>query len=343
MGEIYLKAMIVTLVLLLFAVPGFALKKLNMIGDDGKKTLSNILLYVCQPAMILAAFTVFTDDEYAEILATPRTDLLAGFGISAAVALLALVAVYGLCRLIFIKHKNRDAADVYTFIAMFSNCGFLGVPFIKMFTGGSAVAVMYIMVFNIVFVVLIWTLGVYLITHDRKDISAKKVLINPTIIASAVALIMFFVPQINFFMMDGVRELSTIPSALSTMTAPLAMMLVGVALAELPIKNIFTNPSAYVAGALRLIVAPLLTLGIAVVFYEMTAGYMGSLGGNADYIFLAPVIAMAMSPASTVVAMIEHYGGEKELSVAAYVNNTLLSVITVPLVVMAVMEIWKFV
>lgn len=343
MGELYLKAFIITLVLLVFAVPGFVLKKLNMIGDGGKKTLSNILLYVCQPALILAAFTVFSDEDYAAILATPRAELLANFGIAAAVSLVALLAVFGLCKLIFLKHKNRAAADVYTYVAMFSNCGFLGVPFIKMFTDGNAVAVMYIMVFNIVFALLIWTLGVYLITHDRKQISAKKVLINPTIIASAVALLMFFVPQINIFMMDGVRELSTIPSALSTMTAPLAMILVGIALAELPIKSIFANPSVYLAGALRLIVAPLLTLALAVVFYKMTSGYVYGLSMETDYIFLAPVIAMAMSPASLVVAMTEHYGGEKELSAAAYVNNTLLSVITVPLIVMAVVELWKFV
>ena len=332
---LFFKALIAILVLLLFAAPGFVLKKLNMIGDDGKKTLSNILLYVCQPALIISAFTVFSDEDYAEILATPRTDILIGFSITAAVSLFALLAMFGLCKLIFIKNKNRSAADVYTYISMFSNCGFLGVPFIRMFAmRKAAVAVMYIMVFNIVFAVLIWTIGVYLITHDRHEISAKKVLLNPTIIASAVALLMFFVPQINIFMMDGVRELSTIPSALSTMTAPLAMLLVGVALAELPLKSIFCNPKVYLSGALRLIVAPIITYGIALILRlifvpHLAGGFVGTM-----YVFIAPVIAMAMSPASLIVAMTEHYGGEKELAAAAYVNNTLLSVITVPLIML---------
>lgn len=342
MGEIFLKATLITLALLLFAVPGFVLKKLNMLGDGAKTTLGNILLYVCQPALIIAAFTVFSDEDYAAILATPRTELLCNFAITAVISLLALLLVFGLCKLIFIKHQNRGAADVYTYIATFSNCGFLGVPFVKMFTDGNAVAVMYIMVFNIVFAVLIWTLGVYLITHNVKDISAKKVLLNPTIIASAVALLMFFVPQINFFMIDGCKELQILPQALSTMTAPLAMILVGVALAELPIKSIFANPAVYVSAALRLIAAPLITFGLAAVFYNISAGYVGGLN-NTDYIFLAPVIAMAMSPASLVVAMTEHYNGEKALSTAAYVNNTLLSIITVPLIVMTVVELWKFI
>ena len=336
MGAIFLKALIVTLVLLLFAAPGFVLKKLNMLGDGAKTTLSNILLYVCQPALILAAFTVFSDEDYAEILATPRTELLTNFGIAAAVSLFSLLAMFGLCKLIFIKYKNRSAADVYTYIAMFSNCGFLGVPFIRMMAGSdAAVAVMYIMVFNLVFAVLIWTLGVYLITHDRKEISAKKVLINPTIIASAVALLMFFVPQINIFMLDGVRELATIPSALSTMTAPLAMILVGIALAELPIKNIFANPRVYLAGALRLIVAPFVAYGIALLLRLIFVPHLAGGFTGTVYVFIAPVIAMAMSPASLIVAMTEHYGGEKELAAAAYVNNTLLSIITVPLVMLA--------
>lgn len=343
MSEIYLKAMIITAVLLLFAIPGFALKKLGLLGSDAKKPLSAILLYVCQPALILSAFTVFSDADYALIRKTPRGVLAANFGITASVSLVALLLVLGVCRLLFLRQQNRSAADVYTYIAVFSNCGFLGVPFIDMFTDGNAIAVMYIMVFNIVFAVLIWTVGVYLIAHDRRQISVKKVLLNPTIIASAVALLMFFVPELNIFMLDGCRELQTLPQALATMTAPLAMILVGIALAELTPKQIFAARGVYVAGALRLIVAPLITFAVALLFYNTAYGYTAGLNVNTDYIFLAPVIAMAMSPASLIVAMAERYDGEKTLAASAYVNNTLLSVVTVPLIVTAVVEIWKFV
>ena len=44
MGEIYLKVLLIMVVFSAFAVPGFALKKLKMIGEGGTLTLSNILL-----------------------------------------------------------------------------------------------------------------------------------------------------------------------------------------------------------------------------------------------------------------------------------------------------------
>ena len=48
---------------------------------------------------------------------------------------------------------------------------------------------------------------------------------------------------------------------------------------------------------------------------------------------------MAMSPAASVVAMAEAFGGDKETATAAFVTNTVLSVITIPLVITAVTAI----
>lgn len=342
MGAIFLKTFVILAALMLFAVPGLVLKKLNMLGDGAKTTLGNILLYVCQPALIISSFTVFSDADYETIRSYDRVDLLADFGVAAAVSTVAILAMFALCKAVFVRYKDRPAADVYTFIAMFSNCGFLGVPFVEMFTDGNAVAVLYVMVFNLVFAVLAWTLGVYLITHDAHDISPKKVLLNPTVIATAAAVVMFFVPEINFFMIDGCKELGTVPSALGTMTAPISMILVGVALAELPVRSLFDKSGIYVAGALRLVVAPLVTFGIAVAFKYMTAGGVAA-HPDGEYVFLAPVLAMCMSPAAIIVAMTERFGKARELAAAAYVSDTLFSLVSVPLMVLCVTELWKFV
>ncbi|MCI9459053.1 MAG: hypothetical protein HFJ21_01150 [Clostridia bacterium] len=342
MGAIFLKTFVILAALMLFAVPGLVLKKLNMLGDGAKTTLGNILLYVCQPALIISSFTVFSDADYETIRSYDRVALLADFGVAAAVSTVAILAMFALCKAVFVRYKDRPAADVYTFIAMFSNCGFLGVPFVEMFTDGNAVAVLYVMVFNLVFAVLAWTLGVYLITHDAHDISPKKVLLNPTVIATAVAVVMFFVPEINFFMIDGCKELGTVPSALGTMTAPISMILVGVALAELPVRSLFDKSGIYVAGALRLVVAPLVTFGIAVAFKYMTAGGVAA-HPDGEYVFLAPVLAMCMSPAAIIVAMTERFGKARELAAAAYVSDTLFSLVSVPLMVLCVTELWKFV
>lgn len=340
MGEIYLKATLITLALLAFVIPGFILKKLNMLGDGAKRTLGNILLFVCQPALMISSFCVFSADDYAAIRSVGRVTLLIDFCISAAVALVSVLAIFGFCRLIFVKYENRADADVYTFTAMFSNCGFLGIPFVKVFTDNNVLAVMYIALFNVVFIFLCWTLGVYLITHDRKDISLKKILLNPSIIASVIALLLFFVPQINFFMLDGCKDLQIIPQSLATMVAPVSMMLTGVELAEMPIKSLFADKGVYVSGALRLIVAPIIAFAVTVAFGFACKGYMAPDDGARAYVFLAPVIALAMAPASVVIAMTQYYDRPNPKSTASVITNTLLSVLTVPLVMIAMLELW---
>ena len=341
MGQILIKSLLITSVLIAFAIPGFILRRNNMTGDGAKLTLSNILLYVCQPALIVSAFCVFDNADELVLQSINKVTLLINFCISGAISLAAIVLVYSVCRLLFMRYKNKSKADIYSFIAVFSNCGFLGVPFVQMFTDGNITAVMYLMMFNTVFTVASWTLGVYLITHDRSDISAKKVLLNPSMISTAFALLLFFVPQINFFAMDGCRELGIFPQYLGIMTAPVSMILVGINCAELKPHELFCDKGVYVSSLLRLIVAPILTFAVAVLFYAVTKSYITTLDIETDYVFLAPVIAMAMSPASLAVAMTERFGGERDVAAAAFITGTLLALITIPLTILAATELWK--
>ncbi|MCD8308212.1 MAG: AEC family transporter [Clostridia bacterium] len=335
MGQMYLKVLIIMAVLFLFMVPGFVLKKLKMIGEGGTLTLSNILLYACQPALAINAFCVFSEEDYAIVSAVSKLTLLKNFALSAAVSLTATLLIFAICKLVFIKYKDRNKANIYSYIAIFSNCGFLGIPFIEAFTDGNPLATMYMMVFNVVFTLVCWTLGVYLITGNVKDIKLKKVVLTPSVISCAVALVLFFVPQINIFMFDGWEDLQIIPSYLSTMTAPLSMIIVGIRLAETPVKQLFCSGGIYLSGGLRLLVAPMVTLGIGLLF-SLCLDYSSPYE---EYVYLAPIIAMAMSPAASVVAMAESFNGDRQTAAAAFITNTLLSIITIPLVIALAMAI----
>ena len=72
--------------------------------------------------------------------------------------------------------------------------------------------------------------------------------------------------------------------------------------------------------------------------------FWGLLGKGVDsgfeeYVYFAPIIAMAMSPAASVVAMAESFGGDRETATSAFVTNTILSIAVIPLVIMAVTAI----
>lgn len=326
-----------------FMIPGFVLKKFKMLGESATLTLSNILLYVCQPALCLKAFCVFSENDWKVVNSVGKLVLLKNFAIAFALSVLSIALVYGLCKLVFIRTKNKKAADVYSYIAMFSNSGFLGVPFIEMFTDGDPLAVMYIMVFNVAFNIGNWTLGVALVTGDWKQIRIKKLILNPTIISIVLGLLLFFVPQINIFMMEGVKELAVIPQYLAIMSAPLSMLIVGIRIADSSVKELFGSGGSYLAGSLRLFAAPVITFALAAVFALIIKSAGAGLSGSEEYMLLAPVIAMAMSPASSVVAMAERFDGDRRTATSAFVTCTLLSIIAIPLVISAVTALWAFV
>ena len=131
MGQIYLKVLLIMAVLFAFMIPGFALKKLKMMGEGATLTLSNLLLYVCQPALAIKAFCVFTKEDWETVSAVNKLDLLANFGLVAAISAIGILLMFALCKLIFLKSKNKKVTNVYSFVAVFSNSGFLGIPFLR--------------------------------------------------------------------------------------------------------------------------------------------------------------------------------------------------------------------
>ncbi len=335
MGQMYLKVLIIMIALFVFMIPGFILKKCKMVGEGGAKTLSNLLLYVCQPALAVNAFCVFTQEDYTLVYSMNMLRLLRNFALCAAISVIACFVLFLICKIIFIKWKKRGDANIFSYVTIFSNCGFLGLPFIAAFTDGNALASMYMMVFNIVFLAFSWTIGVYLITGSAKYMSVKKIVLHPAILASVFALILFFVPKINFFMFDALTDFQMIPKYLSNMTAPLSMIIVGIRMADVNIKMLFCNAGIYFASFLKLIVAPAITLCIGLAFKSLLIP--GESMGYEEYVYLAPVIAMAMSPAAAVVAMAESFGGDKELATCTFITGTLLSVVIIPLTVSLIM------
>lgn len=320
MGQYYIKVLLIMVVLVAFILPGFLLRKCKLLQAESLTSLSNILLYVCQPLMFVKAFCVRPIQPSWQV----GKNMLFVF----LVALVGMILVYLLCRVLFRKSKDRKRTDVYTFIAVFSNCGFIGIPFVDMLTDGNSEATMYVIVFNVAFNFLVWTLGVYLMTQNPKDVSLKNAFLNPSVIAVAFSLLLFLIPQINIFNMEAVAPLQQIAIYLGEMTAPLSMLIVGARAADLSLKDIFVkNPKDYISAALRLIIAPAVLLLLVLPFKAM-----GILGAD-TFAYSAPVIAMAMTPASTAVAYAEKFNGDRLTAARAFISGTLLGVITIPLVI----------
>ncbi len=325
MVQIIVKVLLIMLVLFAFAVPGFVLRKTNLVRSDSLYSVSNILLCFAQPMLIIQAFAV---DPIA-----PSGGTLLNFLWVFLFSVAAIFLTFGASKLCFLFMKGdeqRRKRDVLVFIGTFSNCAFVGIPFVEMFTDGNSEAMMYITVFTVVFNLLLWTLGAYLITQDKKQISLKKAFLNPCTIASVVGFILFLVPQINIFNMNEVKELQQIVTYGGGMTAPLSMLVVGVRIAELSPKKLFCDKTVYLAAFVRLVLSAALTY-LLILPFKLTGVF-----ADTPYVLLAPVIAMAMPPAASVVAFAEKMDGEKEFAAAAYSTGTLLSVVTLPVAMLLI-------
>lgn len=317
MGEYYLKVLVIMLVLFVFILPGYLLRKTKLLPAEALPALSNILLYVCQPMMFVKAFCVNPVSPTGEIL----LNMLYVFLLSMA----GLLIVFFLAGLIFGRMKDKKRANVYIFISTFSNCGFIGIPFMELLTDGDTLAVIYVMIFNCAFNFLIWTLGVFLMTGNRADVNIKRAFLNPSTLGMGVGFLLFLIPQANIFNMDAIAPVRQIAVYLGEMTAPLSMLIVGARAADLSVRDIFCNPADYLASAVRLLLAP------AVMFLLVLA--LKLMGAVEDAVYLAPVIAMAMTPASTAVAYAEKFDGDRRTAARTFILGTLLGIVTIPVVV----------
>ena len=325
MADIIIKVLLIMLVLFAFAVPGFILRKTGLVKSDSLYSISNILLCFAQPMLIIQAFAV---DPIA-----PTGETLLNFLWVFLFSVAAILLTFGASKLVFLFMKGeeqRRRRDLLVFVGTFSNCAFVGIPFVDMFTGGDSEAMMYITVFTVAFNLLLWTLGAYLITQDKKQISLKKALLNPCTIGSVVGFLLFLVPQINIFNMEEVAELQQIVTYGGGMTAPLSMLVVGVRIAELSPKKLFCDRGIYLASLVRLVLSAALTY-LLILPFKLTGVF-----ADAPYVLLAPVIAMPMPPAASVVAFAEKLDGEKEYAAAAYSTGTLLSIVTLPVAMLLI-------
>lgn len=298
----FLTVLINVAVLLALAVPGFILRKTKMINETAISAFVVVLMYVNQPFLLVNSFLT---SEYS-------SDILLNMGIVLALSFFFILLMFFIAKFFYQKHPDIDNKKVYSYAVMFSNCGFMGIPVIQALFPGNAEALIYVSLFNIAFNTLNWTLGIYILSGKREYISIKKVALNPATIAVAIGLIFFF------FKVPMPKAVANGVSLIGNMTTPMAMLVTGIRLAEMPFKDIFKGFNAYIVSFLRLIVSPILTFAVL------------SVLGISPLIKSVLIIIMAMPCAVTTIAFSERYGANSVEGVKCVLLSTILSVLTIP-------------
>lgn len=280
---------------------GFICGKTKMLSDKPVKAITDIVLYIVSPCVIVENFI------------RPFDPAMLGGLLSVAAAAFAIHAVTIVVAMLVFHDKKPERERVYRFALIFSNCGYMSLPMQQALLGSDGVffGAVYIVVFNVV----MWTFGVWLSSGSGKNISAKKILLNPCIIGMAVGLLIFLLSV-------PMPEIITKPIGfIANLNTPLPMMVVGYYLSKSKISEAFKNGKGFVCILFRLVVIPVLAFG-----GMMLCGMRGAA-------LLACVIAASAPAAAATTMFAAKFDNDAELSVNLVTLSTLLSVITMPLIV----------
>ncbi len=290
-----------TLIMLILIIVGIICKKTKIITDDGNKELSKLVLTVVNPIVILMAY----QKDYKPQLVK---NLLIAFGLSILSYIILIVAAY-----LLIPQKDGRETQIERFSAIYSNCGFMGIPLVNALFGSEGI--FYLTAFLTVFNLVVWTHGIILISGERNLKNIVKVFYSPVIISIVLGIIMFFA-QIR--LPDIITDSLNFISNLNT---PLAMIVSGVTIADTKILKLLKKPGIYYVSFLKLILLPLILIAAFSLF-------------NVNEQVRITVLVAASAPAAAMCTLqCIRYEKNSLYASEIFAASTILSVVTLPIIV----------
>ena len=290
--------------LFLMIFMGYVIVKARLLKGEDSKVISKIVLYLIIPCVIINAFQVDYTSEKVQ-------GLLLAFAASVMLQVLLLIIVWGAGRM---GLNEVEKASVY-----YSNAGNLIMPIVTFVLGQEWV--LYGCVFMSVQIVFVWSHGKWVLSRQSK-IDWKKILLNINMVAVFAGVFLFFtkirLPQ----------TLNQTFGSVGSMIGPASMMVTGMLIAEMSLKDIFTNGRVYFITFLRLIAVP----AVALLLLKVSGLVNGSPDGKK--LLLIVFLAVITPSASTITQMCQVYGNDSQYASAINVMTTLFSIVTMPLMVL---------
>ncbi|MBR2325073.1 MAG: AEC family transporter [Clostridia bacterium] len=303
----FLVALGAVAILLAAAVPGYVLKKKNMVSEDTMPSLSKILLYICTPCLSIYTFKN----------ATFSMEMLGNIGVFSLLALLVQVIILGIAYLLFRRKMKEPLYRIMTIACALGNCAFFGIPILEaLYPETASGLLIYTSVYAIIMNVIGWTIGAAIISQNLKYVSVKKVLLNPATVALVLA-VPFFVFEIPL-----PESLDSMISLIGRMATPISMLIMGMRLATTDLKRLFTTKQIYIAIFMKQFVMALVCL-LLVAFLPVDGGMKAVL-----YIICCCPVA------SVVLNFSEILGEGQKEAASAVLLSTLFSIVTLPIMVL---------
>ncbi|MBQ8356644.1 MAG: AEC family transporter [Clostridia bacterium] len=293
------------------ALPGFLLVKAGQLKQEQSGALSKLLMYVGMPFLILSG-TINNLSFNKELLIT--------------VAVVALIGILYTFVMFFASkpltgtEKDAKTRGMLRFCAVFSNNGFLGIPLAMAVFGANSPVLTVLIILNIITNILMYTLGIYLVSGDKSRISLKKAFLNPVLISFVIGIVLNLL-NVKAYL----PEVATYSTHFSNLVTPISMTILGMKMGAVKLSSLFRSPKTFYVSALKLLVFPLVIVGA---LFATKALFPNGVV-NADLI-LGVFVAFAMPTAGLASTFADGFEGDTENAVALTLGTTLLSIITIP-------------
>lgn len=297
------------LTLFIVGIIGYCSRKKNILSEEAVNSLPKFLLNICSPLLIVSSMQIpFTQDKLDDIKTVFLLSIIVYF-ISIIISLIVPK---------LLRANGDNERGVYQFMTIFSNVSFIGFPVLLSIY--SSEAIFYGSIFIIPFNILLYTVGIYMMASEKKKFNIK-ILLNPNILAVIIGFLLFaFSIQIPAFLLQPME-------LVGNMTTPLSMIFIGGSLCGVNMKEMFKEWRLYAISAIRLLILPLIVL---LLFQNFIS----------DPLLLGvPVVITGMPIAANCAIVAKEYGGHAELASSGTFMSTLLSMVTIPLLVLIISNI----
>jgi len=296
----------------ILAIIGLIAFKAGILDERAKDVIGTVVFYITLPVMIIT--------KLAKLEFDPGILLSGGLVIIFTYLIIFIQLLIGKLSSKLFK-LGKDQANIHTLHTAFGNIVFLGFPLLDaIFPGGEAI--LYAALYQLVINTVMWTLGISMLDSNKEKTGLANIqkLINPNTVALIIGLIIMFtglnIPKI---LMDPL-------SGLGQTTLYLAMLYIGVLLAQADLKKIYKKIHIIVLSINKLILIPILLIFII-------GGIVSVLNLSLNTTAFSVLIIEAAMPCMTILVILaKRYGADDKLAMENFVVSTIFSLFTLPLI-----------
>lgn len=288
-------------VLLVYILIGIYVKKKAIITKENQQKFIDLVLQVLMPCMI---FNSFRQEITYEVLKTAGIIIVIAFTIAVSALLLG--------KLLYRRYPYSKRT-IMQYGTIVNNSGFAGLPLTGEIFG--EVGLFYASFFLIPNRIFMWSAGISLFEKTDSKTKWRNVLLNPNIIAVELGLLRCILSiELPYFLDYSIDKIGATVS-------PISMIIVGAILADVNIRTIF-DKSVFFVAFVRLLLLPLLTVAVTALLH-----LDNTISGVA-------LVLTAMPVGTTTALLAAKYNADIDFASKCVFVTTILSLITVPLLMM---------